>query len=85
MGVTMAHTLRLKQTYRRNQAGVTDTISAAARAVAEDHELALRAADKAASPRKNLAELRAMYVSATEPQPDSSAVEQKNSGADTAD
>ena len=76
MGVTMAHTLRLKQTYRRDQSEITDTIGAAARSLAAEHELALRAAEKAASPRKNLAEVRAMYVSAPEPPPDGGAVEQ---------
>ncbi len=76
MGVTMAHTLRLKQTYRRNQSGESDTIGAATRSLAAEHELALRAAEKAASPRKNLAEIRAMYVSTPEPQPQSGAVEQ---------
>lgn len=85
MGVTMAHTLRLKQTYRRNQSGITDMISAVKRAVAAEHELALRAADKAASPRKNLAEVRAMYVSASEPPADGSAGEQTSSRADTTD
>ena len=74
MGVTMAHTLRLKQTYRRNQGGISDTIGSAARSLASEHQLALRAAEKAASPRKNLAEVRAMYVSTPESQPDSDAV-----------
>jgi hypothetical protein len=71
----MAYTLRLK-TYRRNQSGISDTIEGAARTLAAEHQLALRAAEKAASPRKNLAEVRAMYVSTPEPQPDSGAVEQ---------
>jgi hypothetical protein len=75
MGVTMAHTLRLKQTVRRNQSGISDTIGDAARSLAAEHELALRAAEKAASPRKNLAEVRAMYVSTPEPQPHTGAVE----------
>jgi hypothetical protein len=72
----MAHTLRLKQTYRRNQSGISDTITGGARSLAADHRLALLAAEKAASPRKNLAQIRAMYVSAPEPQPDDSVVEQ---------
>ena len=76
MGVTMAHTLRLKQTYRRNQSGISDTIKGGARSLAADHRLALLAAEKAASPRKNLAEIRAMYVSTPEPQPDDTAVDQ---------
>ena len=76
MGVTMAHTLRLKQTYRRNQSGIADTIKGGARSLAADHRLALLAAEKAASPRKNLAEIRAMYVSTAEPQPDDSTVDQ---------
>jgi hypothetical protein len=85
MGVTMAHTLRLKRIYRRNQPGMTDMIAAVAGAVAAEHELALRAAEKAASPRKNLAEVRAMYVSASEPPADSRTVEQTSARADTTD
>ena len=80
MGVTMAHTLRLKQTYRRSQGGILDAIGGAARSLAAEHQLALRAAEKAASPRKNLAEVRAMYVSTPEPQPDSGTVEQTKLG-----
>jgi hypothetical protein len=76
MGVTMAHTLRLKQTVRRNQSGISDTIGGAARSLAAEHQLALRATEKAASPRKNLAEVRAMYVSTPEPQPNSDDVAQ---------
>jgi hypothetical protein len=84
MGGNMAHTLGLKQTYRRIQGGKTNTIGTVTRAIAADHELALRAAEKAASPRKNLAEVRAMYVSASEP-PVDSAVEQASLRADTTD
>jgi hypothetical protein len=42
--------------------GVRATIGAILRAVTAEHTLALRAATKAASPRQNLAEVRAMYV-----------------------
>ena len=63
----MAHTLRLKQGYRPIRGGAIDTIGAAARVLAEEQALALRAAEKAASPRQNLAELRAMYLPAGEP------------------
>jgi hypothetical protein len=38
---------------------------AVARAVAVEHALALRAAAKTASPRKNLADVRAMYLPPT--------------------
>ena len=70
----MAHTLRLKQTFRRNQRGIADTIADEARTLATEHQLALLAAEKAASPRKNLAEVRAMYIATPEPQPDSGGV-----------
>lgn len=71
----MAHTLRLKQTYRPTRSGVSSTIGAAARAIAAEHELALRAAEKAALPRQSVAEVRAMYVPACEPEPENDAVE----------
>ena len=64
----MAHTLRLKQTYRPARSGAMATIGAAARVLAEEQALALRAAEKAASPRQSVAELRAMYLPAGEPQ-----------------
>ena len=85
MGVTMAYTLRLKQSYRRNQGGMTDVVGTAVRSVVADHELALRAAEKAASPRKNLAEVRAMYVSTPETQADGSACEATGSQPDATD
>ena len=58
----MAHILHLKQTYRRTRSGVVATIRAIARLVAAEHTLAQRATAKAASPRRSLAEVRAMYV-----------------------
>ncbi len=64
----MAHALRWKQTYLPTRNGAIATISAAARVIAEEQALALRAAEKAASPRQSVAELRAMYVEAAEPQ-----------------
>lgn len=71
----MAYTLRLKPTYRPTRSGVIGTLGAAARAVATEHALALRAAEKAASPRQSVAEVRAMYLPACEPQPENDAVE----------
>ena len=62
----MAHVLPLQQTYRRTLGGVRATIRAILSAVTAEHTLALRAATKAASPRQNLAEVRAMYVSPRE-------------------
>ena len=78
----MAHVLHLPQTYRRTLGGVRATIRAIVRAVAAEHTLALRAATKAASPRQSLAEVRAMYVPACEPQPEADAVARStNSGS----
>ena len=54
----MAHTLRWKQTYLPTRNGAIATISAVARVIAEEQALALRAAEKAASPRQSVAELR---------------------------
>lgn len=71
----MAHTLRLKQTYRRSGSGVIAAIDETARAIAAEHALALRAAEKAASPRQSVAEVRAMYLPACEPQQDDDAME----------
>jgi hypothetical protein len=71
----MAHTLRWKQTYRPTRSGAMTTIGAAARLLAEEQALALRAAEKAASPRQNLAEVRAMYLQTTQPQPENDPVE----------
>lgn len=64
----MAHILHLKQTYRRTRSGVVATIRAIARVVAAEHTLAQCAAAKAASPRRSLAEVRAMYLPTDEPQ-----------------
>ena len=64
---TMANVLPLQHTYRRTLGGVRATIHAILRAVTAEHTLALRAATKAASPRQNLAEVRAMYVSPRDP------------------
>ena len=70
----MAHALPLQQTYRRTLGGVRATIRAILRAVTAEHTLALRAATKAASPRQNLAEVRAMYVSPREPHQEAGAI-----------
>ena len=72
----MAHALPLQQTYRRTLGGVRATIRAILRAVTAEHTLALRAATKAASPRQNLAEVRAMYVSPLTPHQEADAVAQ---------
>jgi hypothetical protein len=58
----MTHVLQLQQTYRRKLGGARATIRAILRAVTAEHTLALRAATRAASPRKSLAEVRAMYM-----------------------
>ena len=63
----MANILHLQHTHRPLLEGVNATIRAAARAVAAEYTLALRATTTAASPRQRLAKLRAMYV----PLPDS--------------
>ena len=73
----MAHALRWKQTYLPTRTGAIATISAAARMIAEEQALALRAAEKAASSRQSVAELRAMYLPAGEPQ------QEKNTGEQT--
>ena len=77
----MAHTLRLKQTYRPARSGAMATIGATARMLAEEQALALRAAEKAASPRQSVAELRAMYVPAAEPHQEKNAGEQTTNPA----
>ncbi len=64
----MAHILHLKQTYQRTRSGVVATIRAIARLVADEHTVAQRAAAKAASPRRRLAEVRAMYLPTGESQ-----------------
>ena len=61
-GALAKRTGTLQQTYRRMLGGVRATIGAILRAVTAEHMLALHAATKAASPRRSLAELRAMYV-----------------------
>ena len=70
----MAHILHLKKTYRRTRSGVVATIRAIARVVAAEHSLAQHAAAKAASPRRSLAEVRAMYVPTGESQQESEVV-----------
>jgi len=70
----MAHVLHLPQTYRRTLGGVRAAIRAILRVVTAEHTLALRAATKAASPRQNLAEVRAMYVSPRDPRQENDAV-----------
>lgn len=73
----MAHALRWKQTYLPTRNGAIATISATARVIAEEQALALRAAEKATSSRQSVAELRAMYLPAAEPQ------QEENAGAQT--
>ena len=72
----MAHALRWKQTHLPTQNGAIATIGGAARVIAEEQALALRAAEKAAMPRQSVAELRAMYVAADEPQQEKNSREQ---------
>jgi len=63
---TMAHALPFQATSRRTLGGVRAAIRAISGAVSAEHTLALRAATKAALPRRSLAEVRAMYVSPLE-------------------
>lgn len=72
----VAHTLKLQPTSRRTAEQVIATIRVIARAVAADHALARCAATKAASPRRNLAEVRAVYVPPADLQQDSDVVAQ---------
>ncbi len=74
----MAHTLRLKHTYRQAQSGVLATIRTVAQAIVAEQTLALRAAEKAASSRRNAAEVRAMYVPTFDSQQESGAVANSN-------
>jgi hypothetical protein len=60
--MTQAQALHLPQAYRRDFAGFGARIRAIVSALAGEHTLALRASTKAASPRQNLTELRAMYA-----------------------
>lgn len=55
-------------------AALSVIIRATVRAMLAEHTLALRAAKKAALPRRNLTEVRAMYVSVPEPDQQHSAV-----------
>ena len=64
---TMAHALHFQQTSQRTLGGVRAAIRAVLGAVTAEHTLALRAATRAASPRRSLAEVRAMYVPPLEP------------------
>lgn len=59
----MAHILDLKHARWRSRSKGTAAIHAILRTVAAEHTLALRAATKAASPRRSVSEVRAMYVS----------------------
>ena len=63
----MAHALHFQQTSQRTLGGVRAAIRAILGAAAAEHTLALRAATKAALPRRSLSEVRAMYVSPLEP------------------
>ena len=60
--MTQAQALHLPQAYRRDFAGFGATIREIVSALATEHTLALRASTKAALPRQNLTELRAMYT-----------------------
>ena len=58
----MASTLHLHQSSPSNIERVHSKIRSAASSLAADHSLALVASAKAATPRKSLAALRAMYA-----------------------
>ena len=73
----MAHALHLQQTYRRTLGRVRAAIRAILSAVTAEHTLALRAAAKAALPRRSQAEVRAMYVSPQEPRREGDAIAQR--------
>ena len=60
--MTQTQALRLTQAYRRDFDGFGATIREIGSALATEHTLALRASTKAALPRQNLTELRAMYT-----------------------
>jgi hypothetical protein len=60
--MTQAQALRLPQAYGRDFAGFGATIREIGSALATEQTLALRASTKAALPRQNLTELRAMYT-----------------------
>ena len=60
--MTQAQTMHLPQAYRREFAGFGATVREIVSAVATEQTLALRASTKAALPRQNLTELRAMYT-----------------------
>ena len=60
--MTQAQTMHLPQAYRREFGGFGATVREIVSAVATEQTLALRASTKAALPRQNLTELRAMYT-----------------------
>lgn len=64
----MAHVLHSQPMHRRTLDGIIATLRAIVRAVTAEHTAALSAATKAASPRRSLAEVRAMYVATRESQ-----------------
>jgi hypothetical protein len=65
--MAQAQALRLPQAYRREFAGFGATILAIVSGLATERTLALRASTKAALPRQNLTELRAMYAQSLDP------------------
>ena len=60
--MTRAQAMHLPQAYRQEFAGFGATVREIGSALATEHTLALRASTKAALPRQNLTELRAMYA-----------------------
>lgn len=58
----MTKALHLPQAYRPDFTGFGARIRAIVHALEAEHTLALRASTRAALPRQNLAELRAMYA-----------------------
>ena len=60
--MTQAQALNLPQAHRWDFAGLGARIRGIVRTLETEQTLALRASTKAASPRQNLTELRAMYT-----------------------
>ena len=60
--MTQAQALHLAQAYRREFGGFGATVREIVSGLATEQTLALRASTKAALPRQNLTELRAMYT-----------------------
>jgi TfoX/Sxy family transcriptional regulator of competence genes len=64
--MTQAQAMHLPQAYRREFAGFGATVREIVSTLTTEQTLALRASTKAALPRQNLTELRAMYAPSSE-------------------